>query len=75
VLSAVAADEIGEVHFAGTNNQLAGMQPGVALYLSTTAGQVTEIAPSGTGNVVQFIGFSYSDTEMSFEPHQPIELA
>ena len=75
VLSAVIQDGNATVYFEGTDNQLAAMTPGVAMYLSTTPGGVTDTPPSGSGNVVQRVGRSLSATELTFEPGDPITLA
>ena len=49
------------------NNQLSGRTIGAAQYLATTPGAVTETPPSGSGNVVQFLGYAYSATEVVVE--------
>jgi len=57
-----------------------GMVPGATLtvgatyFLSTTAGEFTVTAPSGSGNVVQKVGVAESATELQFEAQQTIEL-
>ena len=64
------------VYCEGINNQLSGLTGGPMMYLSAaTAGHATATAPSATGNVVQCVGFRLSATEITFEPHSPIELA
>ena len=74
VIAAVSSGATGTAYFEGTNTQLTGLTPGAAYYLSTTAGGVTTTPPSTSGQVVQFIGKALSDTELSFEPAQPINL-
>lgn len=49
------------------NSSVTGKTVGARQYLSTTAGQTTETPPSGSGNVVQFVGFAYSATEIVVE--------
>lgn len=74
VLAAVTSPANGTVYFEGTNAQVTGLTPG-PLFLSTTAGGFTNTAPSGSGNVVQRVGFATSSTSMNFEAGQPIVLA
>jgi len=64
------------VYFEGQNNQLTGLTPGARMYLSaTTPGAVTAAAPTGVGQVVQYVGRAISATAIAFEPAQPIVLA
>lgn len=56
-------------------DDLDGLTPGARYFLSTTAGAVTDTAPSSSGNVAQEIGVALSATEMLFRPRQPITLA
>lgn len=74
VLAAVAQAASATVYFSGTNTQCAGLTPGVQ-FLATTAGQCTATAPTGSGNVVQRVGFAVSATEVSFHPQLPVALA
>lgn len=62
------------VFFEGSNTAMAGLTPGVQ-FLSTTAGTATATAPSGSGNVVQRVGFAVSATTMNFQSGVPIVLA
>jgi len=41
---------------------------GKALYVSTTAGGMTETAPSGTSDVVRVVGYTLSDDAIYFNP-------
>lgn len=41
---------------------------GKPLYVSTTAGGLTETAPSGTGDVVRVVGYTLSDDCIDFRP-------
>ncbi len=75
VLAAVLLGNPATVYLDGINNQLMGLTGGTVYYLSTTAGQPTDTAPSGAGNVVQRLGRALSATELSFEPSSPITLA
>jgi hypothetical protein len=54
------------VYFEGSNTGLSGLTPGKQ-FLSTTPGQSTVTAPSGSGNVVQVVGFAYSATALNFQ--------
>jgi hypothetical protein len=75
VLNTVTAGSAVEVYFEGTNTQLTGLTGGAMYFLSTTAGGVTSTAPSASGNIVQKLGRALSDTEINFEPSDPIVLA
>lgn len=61
------------VYFEGNNTSVTGLTPGPQ-YLSTTAGLADIAAPSGTGNVVQRVGFATSATSMNFQSGVPITL-
>ncbi len=74
VLSAVTSGNNATVYFEGSNTGVTGMTPGV-IFLHTTAGAGTSTAPSGTGNVVQRIGFATSATVVNFQSQNPIVLA
>ncbi len=64
------------VYCVGINDQLTGLEGGPRMYLSAAAaGAATNTAPAATGNVVQMLGWRLSDTELSFQPQNPIELA
>lgn len=63
-----------DVYFEGSNTALTGLTAGKR-FLSTTAGLTTGTAPSGTGNVVQVVGFAVSATAMNFNSGTPIVLA
>lgn len=54
---------------------LSGLTPGARQYLHTTAGTLTETAPSTAGNVVQMIGTALSATEVEFDPEEPVTVA
>ena len=64
------APAVNTIHLEGTNDALAGLTEGVQYWLSTTAGGVTDTSPSASGNIVQKIGVSSSDTEIPFEAAQ-----
>ena len=50
--------------------------PGRVLYLSTTAGGITDTQPNSSGNGVRIVGFALSSQEIYFNPSNDwIELA
>jgi hypothetical protein len=73
VLDAVVSGASATVYGEGTNNQLSGLVAGMQ-YLSTTAGQCSNVAPSSSGNVIQKLGTAMSATALNFEAGQTIEL-
>lgn len=75
VLSAFDQDASADVYTGGINTQVSGLTPGTIHYLATSAGGVSETAPSGSGNVVQVVGRSGTATELVFQPGPPIVLA
>lgn len=75
VLTAVSASASGTVYFEGTNTQCTGLTPGVQFLSAATAGKSVSAAPTGTGKVVQRIGFAISATAMNFDACDPIVLA
>ncbi|MCM6777932.1 hypothetical protein NDR87_31460 [Nocardia sp. CDC159] len=74
VLAAVTSGNNADVYSEGTNAGLTGLTPG-KLFLSTTPGQATSTAPSGSGQVVQVVGVATSATAFNFEAQPPIVLA
>ena len=74
VLAAVSSGAAATVYFEGTNTAVTGQTPG-PVFLATTAGTATSTAPSGSGNVVQRIGFAVSATAINFQSQTPITLA
>jgi hypothetical protein len=67
--------EQARVFFVGNvNSHKTSLTIGVPYFLSETAGGITATPPSGTGKIVQRVGFAISTTEMEFEPHEPIKL-
>ena len=73
VLAGVAPAAVAYVYFEGSNTGVTGRTPGPQ-FLSTTAGLATATAPSGSGNVVQRVGFAYTATAMNFQAQTPITL-
>ena len=74
VLSAVTSGAAATVYFEGSNTGVTGLTPGPQ-FLSTTAGIATATAPSGTGNVVQRVGFATAAAALNFQAGIPIVLA
>lgn len=74
VLAAAGSGAAATVYFEGTNTSVTGLTPGVA-FLATTAGTATGTAPSGSGNVVQRVGFATSATSLNFQSQPPVVLA
>lgn len=74
VLAAGLAGSQATVYFEGANTACSGLTPGQQ-FLSTTAGLTSPTAPSGSGNVVQRVGFAVSATEFSLQVNAPIVLA
>lgn len=74
VLADVNSGETATVYWSGLNGNLSGLTPG-PMYLSTTPGTATHIAPSTAGNIVQKLGTAVNDTVVNFDPKEPILLA
>lgn len=75
VLSAVSSGANATVYFEGTNTQLTGLTPGRQFLSATTPGKTQATAPTGSGQVVQVVGFATSATAMNFQAELPITLA
>ena len=75
VLATVASAGNATVYFEGTNTQCTGLTPGVQFLSATTAGKTGSAAPTGTGKVVQRVGFAISATALNFNGGDPIVLA
>lgn len=61
------------VYFDGENDGVSGLTPGT-YFLSTTAGQMTTVAPSGNGQIAQKVGVATAAGSFVFEPGEPIGL-
>lgn len=76
VLASVSSGNSATVYFEGSNTQLSSLTIGARYYLSASVGgAIVATAPSGAGNVVQYIGKATSTTSLSFEPTEGIVLA
>jgi hypothetical protein len=74
VLAAVSSSATATVYFEATNNQVTGLTPGVQYLSASTPGAATGTAPSGSGNVVQRVGFATSATALNFQSNVPVVL-
>lgn len=74
VLTSVSSGASATVYFEGSNTGKTGMTPGKQ-YLSTTAGGCTTTAPSGSGNIVQVVGFATSATVINIQANTPYALS
>lgn len=75
VLAGFASAASATVYFEGTNTQCTGLTPGPQFLSGTTAGKTVSTAPTGTGKVVQRVGFALSATSLNFDQGDPIVLA
>lgn len=71
VLSAVASGANATVYFEGANTAVTGQLPGV-VFLSTTPGDATSVAPQASGNNRQQIGIAVSATTINFSRGEPL---
>jgi len=74
VLAAVESAANATVYFEGTNTQVTGQTPGPVFLSASTPGLATSTAPSGSGNVVQRVGFATGATAINFQAQTPIVL-
>ena len=74
VLASVLLAGTATIYFEGSNTGVTGLTGGKQ-YLATTAGQATITPPSGSGNVVQVVGFATSATALNFQSGTPITKA
>lgn len=76
VLAGITAAATGTAYFgSGVISGLTSLTAGARYYLSaTTPGGITTTKPSGTGDIIQQIGFALSTTELYFEPQPAILL-
>lgn len=75
VLAAVSNGGAATVYFEGSNAQVTGLTPGVQFLSASTPGLSTNTAPSGTGQVVQRVGFATAATALNFQSQPPVVLA
>lgn len=75
VLAAFGSGAAATVYFEGSNTQVTGLTPGRNYLSAATPGAATATAPSGSGNVVQVVGFATSATSLNFNANLPVVLA
>jgi hypothetical protein len=75
VVAGYTTGQMASIYFEGTNDQMSGMVAGRRFLSATTPGATQTAAPTGTGQIVQIVGFAVSATQMNFEAAQPIVLA
>lgn len=75
VLAGVDSGDDAELYFEGTNAHVTGLTPGVQYLSASTPGRSTDVAPSGSGQVIQRVGLATSATSLNFEAGEPIVLA
>lgn len=75
VLSAISNGASGTVYFgSGFITGLTSLTPGTRYFLDTTAGGITSTPPTGSGKIVQQVGFARTSTVLYFEPQPAILL-
>lgn len=73
VLAAFGAGQQALVFTESIVTGLSGLTPGVRYFLSNTVpGGITSDPVTQSGHILQFIGTAISDTELAFEPADPI---
>ena len=75
VLAAVSSGANATVYFEGTNTQASGLTPGELFLSAATPGQAAAAAPTGSGQVVQRVGFATATAAFNFQAGDPIVLA
>jgi hypothetical protein len=61
-----AANQFIEVIIHSGKVAISGLTIGRSYYLSTSNGQIQNVAPTGTGNIQQYLGFAVSPTVLAF---------
>lgn len=76
-MGSISADATGNILLLGTFRlDTWNWTIGATLYASTTAGGITETAPSGTADIVRIIGYAVTADVVMFKPEESyIELA
>lgn len=75
VLTSVNYGVPAAVYTIGTNTQVSGLLVGIQYLSSTIPGKCTSIPPSGSGIVLQKVGFATSSTSLILKIETPIVLA
>lgn len=72
----IANGASGRVQIFGVKAGFTGLTPAAAQYVSTTAGDLTETKPSGSGDIVRVFGHAISATEVFVNPSNAwVEIA
>lgn len=74
VLASTTSGQNATIYGTGTNSAVTGLIGG-RVYLSTTAGVITQTPPSSSGNIVQDVGFATAAGELWFQRGIPVTLA
>lgn len=75
VLAAVSSGNPALVLPIGLITGFSGLTDGAEYFLSSTAGGVTDTAPTGAGKIQQSIGRAVGDTAILFVRGEPLELS
>jgi len=75
VLRAYNTSDVATVFFHGVNDKVSALSAGLQYLSASSAGACTTTPPSGSGQLVQIVGVSFSATKMAFQFNQPIQLA
>lgn len=76
VLAGTTSGQNATVYLEGTVTGVSGLTAGAKVFLSaTTAGTVTNTAPSTAGQTLQQIGYALSTSSFTFSPSPEITLA
>jgi hypothetical protein len=68
-IDGVLTGQWGEFFMLGVANYFTGLTPGTPFYLSaTTSGVITNVAPTGAGNIIQPVGFALDAGSVWFNP-------
>lgn len=66
--AAINASATGEAIAWGYVSGLSSLTAGAIYYVSTTIGQITTTAPTGSADIVRIVGYALSTTELFFNP-------
>lgn len=66
--SNIADEDTGTAIVLGIVEGFTGLTTGAVQYVSTTSGEITETAPSGSGDIVRVAGYAISTTDLFFWP-------
>ena len=75
VLSSVTSGQTASVYTDGKITGLTSLTRGATYYLAGSAGAVTATIPTTATHIAQAVGFASSDTEIVFNPGEPVTRA